>query len=148
MFSFLFDKLAGVIGNEAERQNAIARFGTGVSIDIALDGTVADPKDPSKRMRFDDFQKLPLKERFQAMVPTAERAQAERAMAEPIRPEDITLTSAIGLIKSSFNSDDAIGLEMRKSSADRVGSLVNGSMMSMLKGDELPDRPKNGPKMG
>ena len=140
MFSFLRDKLAGVIGHEAERQNAIARFGTGVSIDIALDGTVADPKDPTRRMRFDDFQKLPLKDRFQAMTPTAEHAQAES-----IQPEDINAASALGLLKSSFTSDDAIGLKMRE---NRAASLASGHLMSALKGGQTQDLPKIGPKPG
>lgn len=111
MFKYLLDKLGTVIGHEAERQNAIARFGTGKAID--RDGMVVDPRDTTKKMHVDDYGKLPAGDRMKDIADQMTRMSA----VKQIRPEDLDGAGVAELLKSSFRSDDKIGRTMAQGDA-------------------------------
>lgn len=164
MFKFLRDKVAEIIGNEAERQNAIARFGTGIAID--RDGNVADPRDPTKKIHIDDFGKLPAADRMKAIVPAMERLIA----VPQLRPEDLTARGAADLLKSALTSDDQIGKQMRGEKPVTPGGAAStatptalptvngesafsgfntsGPLMTTLKGGTATDDPKKSQRLG
>lgn len=164
MFKFLRDKVAELIGDEAQRQNAIARFGTGIAID--RDGQVTDPRDPTKKIHVDDFGKLPVADRMKAIAPAV-----DRLMAVPqLRPEDLTARGAVDLLKSAFTGDDQIGKQMRGEQPVTPGGAAstatpsalptvngenifggfntNGPLMATLKGGAGTEEPKNKQRLG
>lgn len=162
MFKFLREKISEVIGNEAERQNAIARFGTGIAIDGG--GNMADPRDPTKKIHVDDFGALPVADRMKAIAPAVDRLMA----APQIRPEHLDARGAVELLKSSLTSDDSIGRQLRGDMPAVAGSIAtkgtplptvngqnifggfspSGPLMATLKGGTGTEDPKNKQKLG
>lgn len=135
MFNFISEKISNTIGDEAGRQNAIARFGTGMAIDE--NGMMADPRDSLKKISADDFNKLSTHDRMKAIIPAFNRL----AQVKQIQPGDIGVTEGVELLKSAFSGSDNIARRMAgddsaapSTIALKAASLNNGPLMTLLRG--------------